>query len=74
MVWFRGVWSRKRIATIGITAINYYDVAPDGKRIAALISVELPEAPYRPDAINLLCWSLRFACSEIDDKIVAENK
>jgi hypothetical protein len=43
VVWFRGVWSQKRIANTGITAINY-DVAPDGKRIAALMPVELPEA------------------------------
>ncbi len=36
------VWSEKRIADTGLNGINY-DVAPDGKRIAALMPVEAPE-------------------------------
>jgi serine/threonine-protein kinase len=36
------VWSEKRIANIGLLA--NYDLAPDGKRIAALIPAEAPEA------------------------------
>ena len=33
------VWSEKRIADIGLNG-NNYDVAPDGKRVAALMPVE----------------------------------
>ena len=36
------VWSEKRIGNTGLAAINY-DVAPDGKRIAALMPAEGPE-------------------------------
>ena len=36
------VWSEKKIADNGLTGINY-DVAPDGKRIAALMPAEAPE-------------------------------
>jgi serine/threonine-protein kinase len=36
------VWSEKKIADSGLNGINY-DVAPDGKRIAALLPVEAPE-------------------------------
>ena len=43
VVRFGGVWSRKRITNTEIAAIKY-DVAPDGKRIAALMPVESPEA------------------------------
>ena len=38
------VWSDKRIADFGTIGISNYDVAPDGKRIAALMPVESPEA------------------------------
>ena len=36
------VWSEKRIGDTGLNGINY-DVAPDGKRIAALMPAEGPE-------------------------------
>jgi Tol biopolymer transport system component len=36
------VWSEKRIADTSLTGTNY-DLAPDGKRVAALIPVEGPE-------------------------------
>jgi hypothetical protein len=36
------VWSEKTIADSGLSGINY-DVAPDGKRIAALMPAETPE-------------------------------
>ena len=36
------VWSEKKIAESGLNGINY-DVAPDGKRIVALMPVEAPE-------------------------------
>ena len=35
------VWSEKKIADIGL--VSNYDLAPDGKRIAALMPVETPE-------------------------------
>ena len=38
------VWSDKRLADFGTIGISNYDVAPDGKRVAALMPVELPEA------------------------------
>ena len=37
------VWYDKPIADTGTNGFNY-DVAPDGKRIAALMPVETPEA------------------------------
>jgi hypothetical protein len=36
------VWSEKRIANIGLQA--NYDLAPDGKRIAAIMPAETVEA------------------------------
>jgi hypothetical protein len=38
------VWSDKRLADFGPIGISNYDVAPDGKHIAALIPVDTPEA------------------------------
>ena len=37
------VWSEKQLADFGITGGSTFDVAPDGKRIAALMPVEAPE-------------------------------
>ena len=38
------VWSERRLADFGTIGFNNYDLAPDGKRIAALMPVESPEA------------------------------
>ncbi len=38
------VWSERRLAAFGTIGFSNYDVAPDGKRIAALMPVESPEA------------------------------
>ena len=38
------VWSDKHIADYGIVGNGSYDLAPDGKRVAALMPVEAPEA------------------------------
>ena len=38
------VWSDKQLANLGTVGIANYDLAPDGKRIAALMPVETPEA------------------------------
>jgi Tol biopolymer transport system component/predicted Ser/Thr protein kinase len=38
------VWSDKRLADFGTIGISNYDVAPDGKRIVALMPAETPEA------------------------------
>jgi serine/threonine-protein kinase len=38
------VWSDKQLANLGPIGVNNYDLAPDGKRIAALMSVESLEA------------------------------
>ena len=40
------VWSEKRIGNTGLPAINY-DVAPDGKRIVALMPAEAAEGQKR---------------------------
>ena len=37
------VWSEKRLADFGTVRDPTYDLAPDGKRIAALMPVEAPE-------------------------------
>ena len=37
------VWSEKQLADFGIVGGSTFDVAPDGKRIAALMPVEAPE-------------------------------
>lgn len=37
------VWSEKRLADFGITGAASYDVAPDGKRIVALMPADTPE-------------------------------
>jgi len=47
------VWSEKRIADSGLDGINY-DVAPDGKRIAALMPVEAPETQKAQNHIIFL--------------------
>jgi len=47
------VWSEKRIADSGLNGINY-DVAPDGKRIAALMPVEAPETQKAQNHIIFL--------------------
>jgi len=38
------VWSDKRLADFGTIGISNYDLAPDAKRIAALMPVDTPEA------------------------------
>jgi eukaryotic-like serine/threonine-protein kinase len=47
------VWSEKRIANSGPAGTNY-DVAPDGKRIAALMPVEAPGAQTAPNQVIFL--------------------
>lgn len=37
------LWSEKRLADLGTTGILNFDLAPDGKRVAALISAEKAE-------------------------------
>jgi serine/threonine-protein kinase len=46
------IWSDKRLADLGI--IRNYDPAPDGKRIAALMPVETPEAPQTQNHVVFL--------------------
>jgi serine/threonine-protein kinase len=46
------VWSDKRLADIGIT--SNYDLAPDGKRIAALMPAETPETPQTQNHVIFL--------------------
>jgi serine/threonine protein kinase/Tol biopolymer transport system component len=47
------VWSEKRIADSGLNGLNY-DVASDGKRIAALMPVETPETQKAQNHIIFL--------------------
>jgi hypothetical protein len=37
------LWSEKRLAAFGVVGVGTYDLAPDGKRIAALMPAEAPE-------------------------------
>ena len=37
------VWSEKRLADLAPIGVRTYDIAPDGKRIAALMSAGTPE-------------------------------
>lgn len=37
------VWSEKRLVDFGTVGLASYDVAPDGKRVAALMPVESPQ-------------------------------
>jgi serine/threonine-protein kinase len=47
------VWTEKKIAASGLTGINY-DVAPDGRRIAALMPADAPEAQKAQNHIIFL--------------------
>ena len=47
------VWSEKRIANSGPAGTNY-DVAPDGKRIAALMPVDAPDAQQSQNHVVFL--------------------
>ena len=47
------VWSEKPLANFG-TRISNYDLAPDGKRIAALMPVETPEAQQSQNHVIFL--------------------
>jgi len=46
------VWSEKRIANIGL--FGNYDLAPDGKRIAALMPAETPQAQQAQNHVIFL--------------------
>jgi len=62
------VWSDKRLANLGLT--SNYDLAPDGKRIAALMPAETPEAQQSQNHVILL---LNFA-DELQRKVPANGK
>lgn len=38
------VWSEKPLADLGVIGFGTYDLAPDGKRVAALMPAETPKA------------------------------
>jgi hypothetical protein len=38
------LWSEKKLADFGLVGVQNYDLAPDGKRIAALMPAESAEA------------------------------
>jgi hypothetical protein len=48
------LWSEKRVASIGPFGSRNYDVAPSGKRIAALIPAEGPEVQKAQNQVILL--------------------
>ena len=47
-------WSEKRLADFGIVGTGTYDVALDGKRVAALMPVEAPEAQQAQNHVVFL--------------------
>jgi serine/threonine-protein kinase len=56
-----GVWSDKQLANLGLINIGNYDLAPDGKRIAALMPVETPETPGAQQTQNHVIFLENFA-------------
>ena len=48
------VWSEKQLADFGVTGGSTFDVAPDGKRVAALIPVETPETQQAQNHVIFL--------------------
>ena len=48
------VWSEKPLANFGILGTGSYDVAPDGKRVVALMPVESAEAQQSPSHVIVL--------------------
>jgi serine/threonine-protein kinase len=48
------VWSEKRLADFGIVGFGSYDLAADGKRVAALLSVDTGEAQRPRNHVVLL--------------------
>jgi hypothetical protein len=48
------LWSEKKLADFGLVGIGNYDLAPDGKRIAAIMPAESAEAqPARAACLTL---------------------
>jgi Tol biopolymer transport system component/predicted Ser/Thr protein kinase len=48
------VWSEKRLADFGMVGTASYDLAPDGKRVAALMPVEAPGAQQAQNHVIFL--------------------
>ncbi len=48
------VWSDRQLANFGVVGINNYDLAPDGKRIVALMPVETPEGQQTQNHVIFL--------------------
>ena len=48
------VWSEKRLADSGIVGVASYDLAPDGKRIAALMPAETPQGQQAQNHVIFL--------------------
>jgi hypothetical protein len=48
------LWSEKRLAAFGVVGVGTYDLAPDGKRIAALMPVDAPEEPKAQNQVIFL--------------------
>jgi serine/threonine-protein kinase len=61
------VWSDKQLANFGIVGAGTYDLAPDGKRIAALMPAETPEAQQTQNHVVFL---MNFA-DELQRKVPA---
>jgi len=47
-------WSEKQLADFGVVGISNYDLAPDGKRVVALLPVETPEAQQAQNHVIFL--------------------
>jgi len=48
------VWSEKRLADFSIVGAASYDIAPDGKRVAALMPIETPEVQQAQNHVIFL--------------------
>jgi len=59
------VWSARQLANFGIVGVGNYDLAPDGKRVAALMPIDTSETQQTQNHVTFL---LNFA-DELQRKV-----
>ena len=59
------VWSARQLANFGIVGVGNYDLAPDGKRVAALMPIDTLETQQTQNHVTFL---LNFA-DELQRKV-----
>ncbi|MCE0499495.1 MAG: hypothetical protein LV481_16260, partial [Methylacidiphilales bacterium] len=61
-------WLEKKVGGMAMGGGKNYDLAPDGKRIAALMPVETPETPGAQQTQNHVVFLMNFA-DELQRKV-----